>query len=123
MSSDRSGLRDAARPLTAAVLTVLAGAGSAAAQQFIGLDPYMRPVYGRSALIPEPLPDYGPVFRAKPGKIGGPQVAGPLYYADPIPEVGRRHNPYSASRAGAVLGFDPDDALAQARIREFARRR
>lgn len=109
--------------IAGATLLAIGWTNGAAAQQFIGLDPFMRPVYGRSALVEEPSPTYGPVYRSRPGRIGGPKLAGPLYYADPVPAVGRRYNVYSASRAGAVLGFDQDEALAQARGAELARRR
>lgn len=85
------------------------------AGEYLGLDPYNRPVYARSgAVAPVPLAVAPPVYKRGPGQFGGPLVAGPLYYARPAPPVPGVYRDNPALAAGSVLAFDLDAALAEA---------
>ncbi len=87
----------------------------AMAGEYVGLDPYNRPVYVRPGPIPAvPLAVSPPVYQRKSGAFGGPQVAGPLYYARPAPPAPGLYRDNPALTAGSVLAFDLDAALAEA---------
>ena len=88
---------------------------AASAGEFVGVDPYNRPVYARDARFPiVPSIVTGPYYRKTVGQFGGPGVAGPLYYATPAPPVPGFYRPDPLVQAGAVLGFDQNAALAKA---------
>ncbi|WP_182085230.1 BA14K family protein [Aureimonas sp. ME7] len=90
--------------------SIPAGAG-----EFVGLDPYNRPVYAPAGPIPTvPLAVAPPVYKRNPGTFGGPQVAGPLYYAEPAPPAPGFYRDDPALTAGAILAYDLDAALASA---------
>ncbi len=84
-------------------------------REFVGIDPYNRPVYARDAQYPiVPSIVTGPYYRKTVGQFGGPGVAGPLYYATPAPPVPGFYRPDPLVQAGAVLGFDQNAALYKA---------
>ncbi|WP_058634360.1 BA14K family protein [Aureimonas ureilytica] len=88
---------------------------AASAGEFVGIDPYNRPVYARDAQYPiVPSIVTGPYYRKTVGQFGGPGVAGPLYYATPAPPVPGFYRPDPLVQAGAVLGFDQNAALYKA---------
>lgn len=99
-----------------AALTVgLLASQSALAGEFIGIDPYGRAVFAPSGPVPiVPSRVRGPVFQRTPGPFAGPDVAGPLYYAEPAPPIPGFYRPDPAVRAGAILAFDTDAALGAA---------
>ncbi|WP_245415118.1 BA14K family protein [Aureimonas flava] len=100
-----------------AALTLLGAGGAevARAGDYVGLDPYNRPVFVRPGPIPVvPLEVAPPVYKRGPGTIGGPLVAGPLYYARPAPPAPGVYRDNPALAAGAVLAFDLDAALVEA---------
>lgn len=110
-------LRPIGKPALAAILAGLfIGAGSAAsAGEFVGLDPYNRPVYADPGPVPiVPSAVSGPVYRRGPGEYGGPLVAGPLYYATPAPPVPGFYRDDPHVKADAILAYDLDAALASA---------
>ncbi len=77
------------------------------------------PTTGRSTRRPDrsrkfPLAVSPPVYQRKSGAFGGPQVAGPLYYARPAPPVPGLYRDDPALTAGSILAFDLDAALADA---------
>ncbi|WP_192847444.1 BA14K family protein [Aureimonas sp. AU40] len=87
----------------------------ASAGEFVGIDPYNRPVYAREAQFPiVPSRVTGPYYRKTVGQFGGPAVAGPLYYAEPAPPVPGYYRPDPLVQAGAVLAFDQNAAIGQA---------
>jgi hypothetical protein len=87
----------------------------ALAGDYVGLDPYNRPVYVRPDPIPTvPLAVSPPVYKRGPGQFGGPLVAGPLYYARPAPPATGLYRDDPALTAGSILAFDLDAALADA---------
>jgi len=95
----------------------------ASAGEFVGVDPYNRPVYARDARIPiVPSRVTGPYYRKTVGQFGGPQVAGPLYYAEPAPPVPGFYRPDPLVQAGAVLAFDQNAAAGQAERTQRAER-
>ncbi|WP_294642406.1 BA14K family protein [uncultured Aureimonas sp.] len=107
------------RPAVVAMLGAAACLASsvlpASAWEYVGLDPYNRPVYALSGPIPKvPLAVSPPVYQRKSGAFGGPQVAGPLYYARPAPPVPGLYRDDPALTAGSILAFDLDAALADA---------
>ncbi len=60
----------------------------ATAGEYVGLDPYNRPVYIHPGPVPAvPIAVAPPVYERRAGAFAGPQVAGPLYYATPAPPV------------------------------------
>ncbi|WP_058600670.1 BA14K family protein [Aureimonas ureilytica] len=88
---------------------------AASAGEFVGIDPYNRPVYARDAQYPiVPSIVTGPYYRKTVGQFGGPGVAGPLYYATPAPPVPGFYRLDPLVQAGAVLGFDQNAALYKA---------
>ena len=99
--------------LTVAAMTISVAQGSAG--EFVGTDPYGRAVYARDTQFPLlPSRVSGPYYRKTIGQFGGPTVAGPLYYAEPAPPVPGFYRPDPLVRAGAVLAFDQNAALAAA---------
>ncbi len=89
--------------------------GAAVAGEYVGLDPYNRPVFVRPGPIPTvPLAVSPPVYERDPGIYGGPQVTGPIFYAHPAPPVPGVYRDNPALTAGSVLAFDLDAALAAA---------
>lgn len=96
----------------------LLGSGTARAE-FVGLDPYNRPVFAPSVNgPPQPVAITGPHFQRKSGQIGGPVVAGPLFFAEPVPGTTGLYRADPMLQAGAVIGFDIDSALAVAAPRD-----
>lgn len=89
----------------------------AAQKEYVGLDPYNRPVYADAGPVPiVPQRIQGPFYSRNPGRVGGPAVAGPLYYAEPAPPVSGFYRPDPRVVAGAVLAFDVDAALAKGKV-------
>ncbi|WP_244493626.1 BA14K family protein [Aureimonas sp. AU4] len=87
----------------------------ASAGEFLGIDPYGRAVFAPSGPFPiVPSRVRGPVFKRNPGPFAGPDVGGPLYYAEPAPPVPGFYRPDPAVSAGAILAFDTDAALGAA---------
>lgn len=101
--------------VSAVVAGIVCWTQTAPAGEFVGIDPYGRAVYAPSGPFPiVPSRVRGPVYQPNPGRFGGPQVAGPLYYAEPAPPVAGYYRPDPAVAAGAILAFDPDAALGAA---------
>ncbi len=110
-----SGWSRAARATLAVACVGAAVCARAEAGEYVGLDPYNRPVYVRPGPVPTvPLAVSPPVYQRKSGAFGGPQVAGPLYYARPAPPAPGVYRDNPALTAGSVLAFDLDAALAAA---------
>lgn len=102
---------------TLAAVAVLAplNFGTALAGEFVGLDPYNRPVFAPSVNGPaQPLTITGPHYQRRSGQIGGPVVAGPLFFAAPVAGTDGLYRTDPMLQAGAVIGFDVDNALAAA---------
>ena len=93
----------------------VASALPASAGEYLGLDPYNRPIFVEPGPVPV-VPSHvsGPHYRRTVGQFGGPGVAGPLYYAEPAPPVSGFYRPDPAVEAGAILAFDSDSAFARA---------
>ncbi|WP_019996412.1 BA14K family protein [Aureimonas ureilytica] len=109
------GLKLAAVALFGAIAGSIGLPAQASAGEFVGLDPYNRPVYARDARFPiVPSIVTGPHYRKTVGQFGGPAVAGPLYYATPAPPVPGFYRPDPLVEAGATLAFDQNAALARA---------
>jgi len=96
-------------------LTTMAFQQTASAGEYIGLDPYNRPIFAAPGPFPiVPSRVTGPHYRRTVGQFGGPGVAGPLYYAEPAPPVSGFYRPDPHVAAGAILAFDSDSAFAKA---------
>ncbi|MBB3998472.1 BA14K family protein [Aureimonas pseudogalii] len=109
------GWKSSGLSLAMAALIGAASALPASAGEYLGLDPYNRPIFAEPGPFPVvPSRVSGPHYRRTVGQFGGPSVAGPLYYAEPAPPVSGFYRPDPAVEAGSILAFDSDSAFARA---------